>query len=105
MKLQLRVKGIRSMMDIDLAGIEQRLAALPVVATVTSYDDRASDATFVTFVVETDGARSSVMAGVRQVFAGLPLVVAQAVFADGQLVALDAIGPAEWPQLDMDRWQ
>lgn len=105
MRLQLRVKGIRSMMDIDLAGIEQRLAASPVVVTVTSYDDRASDATFVTFVVETDGARASVVAGVRQVFAGLPLVVAQAVFADGQLVALDAIGPAEWAQLDMNRWQ
>lgn len=105
MKLQLRVKGIRSMMDIDLAEIEQRLDALPMVANVTSYDDRASDATFVTFVIETDGAMARVMAGVRQVFADLPLVLAQAVFADGQLVALDAIGPAEWPQLDMDRWQ
>ncbi len=105
MKLQLRVKGIRSMMDIDLAEIEQRLAALPVVANVTSYDDRASDATFVTFVVVTDGAMASVMAGVRQVFADLPLVVAQAVFADGRTIALDAIGPADWSQLDMEHWQ
>lgn len=105
MKLQLRVKGIRSMMDIDLAGIEQRLAALPVVAHVTSYDDRASDATFVTFVVATDGEMASVMAGIRQVFAELPHVLAQAVFADGRTIALDAIGPAEWPQLDMERWQ
>ena len=105
MKLQLRVKGIRSMMDIDLAEIEQRLAALPAVANVTSYDDRASDATFVTFVVTTDGAMASVMVGVRQVFVEMPLVVAQAVFEDGQVVALDAIGPVDWPRLDMERWK
>lgn len=52
MKIQFRFRSTISMADIDPQKIEQALLRVPGVKKATMYDDRLSDATFVTAVVE-----------------------------------------------------
>ena len=101
--LQIRVKGVRSMMDIDLPALERQLTRLAQVAKVTAYDDRRSDATFVTFILELRKPAAG-LAQVQRLFARRKRVRAFAVDEGGEVMPLDIVTEEHWPRFDMRYW-
>ena len=73
MRLQFRLRPLESLEDAEPGPIEEALAALPGVDRVRIYDDRASDATFVTAVVEVaDSPGAETLEELRSALLALP---------------------------------
>jgi hypothetical protein len=101
--LQVRVRGVRSMMDIDLPALERQLGGLSQVARVTAYDDRGSDASFVTLKLELREPAAG-LAQVQRAFGRRWRVTAFAVDEGGAVTPLAEVTPDHLPRLDMRNW-
>lgn len=82
-RLQFRFKSTRSLEDIDPSRIAPEVEALSFVVRYKIYDDRLSDADFVTLVVELHDPTPEQLTALRDALAGLPDVHAFAVNRSG----------------------
>lgn len=71
-KLQIRVKPKNSLLDIDIPLIEKRLTSLADVEEVKIFDDRASDAPFITVVVTLVDSSKDALSSLRACLLHLP---------------------------------
>ncbi len=85
MQLFFRIRGIFTMMDIDLAPIEGCFAGREGIAGVEIFDDRASDATYVTVVLSVGEAPSiAELSAIREALLALPRVKVYVLDRTGQ---------------------
>jgi hypothetical protein len=94
-QIQLRLRPTETIFDVDLADIERRLRATPGVGDVRMYDDRLSDATFVTAVVMLDDQPGALAAVQRAVVGMEPGIVASFVAPDGEQTPVADVGQNE----------
>jgi hypothetical protein len=92
-RLQLRFKPTRSFEDIDPSRIAPTVESLPFVVRHKLYDDRLSDADFVTLVVALDDPSAEQLAALRDALAALPGVHAFAVDRSGATQPLATLSP------------
>jgi hypothetical protein len=83
-RLQFRFKSTGSFEDIDPSRIAPTVEALAFVVRFKIYDDRMSDADFVTLVVELHEPSTQQLTALRDVLVGLPNVQAFAVDRSGE---------------------
>lgn len=98
MKLQFRLHPLESLLDAEPGPIEKALASLPGVDRVRIYDDRASDATFVTAVVEvSDDPSSETLEELRSAVLALPRLRATVGDYHGKEIPVAEISAEEIP--------
>lgn len=74
-RLQIRIRPVHSLLDVDPPGIGERLRALPAVEGVEVFDDRASDAPFVTVLVTLASPSDSALRSLQESLLGLEKVL------------------------------
>jgi hypothetical protein len=90
-RLQFRVRPAEELSDIDIELIEQRLGRIAGVVSFKIYDDRISDATFVSVFVMVAELSRPVLEELARVFLGLPKMLPFLVNQEGEQYELDEV--------------
>ena len=98
-QLQFRFKADESFEDIDPPRIEAALRGLDQIERFRIFDDRLSDATFVTLVVVLRTADVKELSALQTVLASIPRVRAFAVNSSGGVTPLDGLPPDQLLQV------
>src|SRR5712692_5107920 len=94
-QIQFRIRPVHSLLDIDLPLIERHLKALQVINQVRVFDDRASDATFITAVVTLSDATKSSLMQLREALLRLSGVTTLVVDEHGEETLVQSISAEE----------
>jgi hypothetical protein len=95
MKLHFRIRPAESLLDLDPPLIRQAMGAPPGVADLRIFDDRASDATFVTLVVSLAESGPEALAGLRSALLAIPRVTASVVDRAGNEIPVSNMPATE----------
>lgn len=98
LRFHFRLKPTRSMQDIDPPRIEAALAGLPAVHVKRIHDDRLSDASFVTLVIELRDPGPADLAALHRALTSLAGVRTYAVSVSGALTSLTGLAPERLPE-------
>ncbi len=93
MQLQFRFTAEESLEDIDPQRIEAVLSRLDQIERFKIFDDRLSDATFVTLVVVLRTAGKKELLALQTALTSIPRVRAFAVGRSGAVTVLDGLPP------------
>jgi hypothetical protein len=92
-QLQFRFKAEESFEDIDPQRIEAALRGLDQIERFKIFDDRLSDATFVTLVIVLRTAGMKELLALQTALTSIPNVRAFAVASSGAVTPLDGLPP------------
>lgn len=97
LQLQFRFQPMRRIDDVDPSRIEPLIAALPNVERFRVFDDRLSDADFVTVVVVLRDAGPTHLAALKTALARVTNVQVSTVDRSGNTRVLDTVPPEQLP--------
>jgi hypothetical protein len=91
-RVQFRIRPVGSIEDIDPELIRSSLTALEGIHSIDLFDDRASDATFVTVVVTFSSDNKHFLEKVMKTLTQNPEIVPYVVDKKGSTIRLDLTG-------------
>jgi len=94
MNLQFRIRPLESLLDVDPPRIQEALYTLPTVRSVQIFDDRRSDATFVTLVLDLSKPDLVALGELRQTLLDLPRARVVLIDSTGRETDLRDVPPA-----------
>ncbi len=93
--IQLRIKPKRSLLDIDIPLLRERLATLQGVAEINIFDDRASDATFITVILTLTGLDTESVSRLKKELLHIPKIIPFLVNKQGKEVLVSSMSEEE----------
>ena len=93
MQLQFRMRPTESLFDVDPPRMRKAMGCLPGIQELRIFDDRASDATFVTLVVTLSDSSLRTLQGLKSALLAVPRVRALVVDAKGNETAVAEVSP------------
>ncbi len=93
-QIQIRIVPSRSILDIDIPLIKERLSQIKDILRLDIFDDRASDATFITLIITFEGNKEA-WARIKDSLLNLPRVRPFIVDEHGNEVSLDSFSDDE----------
>jgi hypothetical protein len=96
MRIQFRVRPNYSLLDIDIPLIKRKLANVHGVSNIKVFDDRASDANFITVIVTLTEPIEPILSHLKKAFLHLPNVTTFIVNEHGNEFAVSSVSAQDF---------